>query len=68
MVSDQDAYAYYLDVMEAHQQLWQDDRPLAHTEMLLFKISIIEVAQDFVSGMLERLGRPLELAAVRQSA
>ncbi len=69
VVPDQDAYAYYLDVMaEAHQQLWQDDRPLVHTEMLLFKISIIEVAQDFVSGMLERLGRPVGMAAVPQAA
>lgn len=69
VVPDQDAYAYYLDVMaEAHRQLWQDDRPLVHTEMLLFKISIAEIAQDFIVEMLARLGRLSEIVAVPQAA
>ena len=39
-----------------------------HTEMLLFKISISEIAHDFMSGMLERLGQPPGTAAVPQVA
>jgi hypothetical protein len=69
VVPDQDAYAYYLDVMaEAHRQLWQEERPLVHTEMLLFKISIAEIAQDFIAEMLARLGQRREVAAVPQAA
>ncbi len=68
VVPAQDAYAYYLDVMaEAHRQLWQGERPLVHTEMLLFKISIAEIAQDFIAEMLGRLGQLPEVAAVPQT-
>lgn len=69
VVPDQAAYAYYLDVMaEAHRLLWQEKRPLLHTEMLLFKISIAEIAQDFIAQMLARLGRLPEVSAVPQAA
>ncbi len=69
VVPGQDAYAYYLELMaEAHRQLWQDDRPLVQTEMLLFKISITEIAQDFIAEMLARFGQLPEVAAVAEAA
>lgn len=69
VVPGQNAYAYYLEVMaSAHRQLWQDDRPLVHTEMLLFKISIAEIAQDFIAEMLARFGQLPEGAALAEAA
>jgi len=56
-----EAYGYYLAVMvEAHRLLWPslESRPLVHTEMLLFKLSIEDIADDFACEMLARLAPP----------
>lgn len=61
MVPESEAYSYYLAVMaEAHQLLWpsSERRPLVHTEMLLFKLSIEDIADDFAREMLARLSPP----------
>lgn len=61
MVPESEAYSYYLAVMaEAHQLLWPlpERRPLVHTEMLLFKLSIEDIADDFAREMLARLSPP----------
>ncbi|AHE27158.1 hypothetical protein [Burkholderia pseudomallei] len=61
MVPESEAYSYYLAVMaEAHRLLWplSERRPLVHTEMLLFKLSIEDIADDFAREMLVRLSTP----------
>lgn len=58
---EKEAYGYYLAVMaEAYQLLWPsfESRPLVHTEMLLFMISIEDIADDFAREMLARLAPP----------
>ncbi len=65
---EKDAYCYYLAVMaEAHRLLWpsHQSRPLVHTEMLLFILSIEEIADDFAREMLVRLA---PLAHARREA
>lgn len=55
---EKDAYVYYLAVMaEAHRLLWptNESRPLVHTEMLLFMLSIEDIAHDFARELLVRL-------------
>lgn len=57
-VPGKDAYCYYLAVMDvAHQKLWpsEESRPLVHTEMLLFMLSISIIANDFAREMLMQL-------------
>ncbi|WP_042302646.1 hypothetical protein [Paraburkholderia kururiensis] len=61
MMPESEAYSYYLAVMvEAHRLLWplSERRPLVHTEMLLFKLSIENLADDFAREMLVRLSTP----------
>lgn len=61
MMPEREAYCYYLEVMaEAHRCLWPspDATPLVHTEMLLFKLSIEDVADDFARELLTRLTPP----------
>ena len=61
MVPKSEAYSYYLAVMaEAHRLLWplSESRPLVHTEMLLFRLSIEDIADDFAREMLLRLTEP----------
>lgn len=58
-VRKNETYAYYLEVMTyAHNQLWAKATttpPLLYTEMLLFMISVEDVAKDFTNEMLVRL-------------
>lgn len=61
MVPEREAYSYYLAVMaEVHGLLWpsSESKPLVHTEMLLFKLSIEDIADDFAREMLVRLSTP----------
>ncbi|MBR8347489.1 hypothetical protein [Burkholderia ambifaria] len=58
LVPGKDVYGYYLAVMaEVHRLLWpaRESSPLVHTEMLLFMLSIEEIADDFAREMLMRL-------------
>ena len=58
VASERDTYVYYLAVMaEVHRLLWpaNESRPLVHTEMLLFVLSIEDIAHDFAREMLTRL-------------
>jgi len=57
VVQEKYAYSYYLAVMaETHHLLWPAHArpPLVHTEMLLFSLSIKDIAADFCAEMLTR--------------
>ncbi|HKR44983.1 MAG TPA: hypothetical protein VJU59_35840 [Paraburkholderia sp.] len=61
MMPERKTYCYYLEVMAAaHHSLWPspETTPLVHTEMLLFKLSIENVADDFARELLTRLTPP----------